>query len=306
MTVDIVPGIYQPGQPGYIAPGSDAWRQCITPSKVAAILGESRWESPYRLWHRMKGLVDPEPPKDIFAVGHAFELALAELWKGERPGWKLSPGEVQIVLPASKFGFPAICTLDRRASRGSSRRVVEFKIARELADLDKWGAELTDDCPPDYWVQVQTQMLFSGMNTLPGNLMVCGPFWNYRIYEIEHSSYAFDEIVEKCQAFYASLSSDEAPDLDDSVPTYECVRQLHPDIDGSTVEIGLELAVAVHDANARHKAAEQELRGLKTQLLDQMGNAKYAQIAGGVKVADRRPHAKGGIALNLARKHPAA
>lgn len=302
---DIVPGVYRPGDAGYIKPGTDAWLQCITPSKVAAILGESRWESPYRLWHRMKGLVDPEPPKDIFTVGHAFELALAELWKAERPGWLLSPGEVQIVLPSEKFGFPAVCTLDRRAVRGSHRRVLEFKIARDMSDLEKWGAELTDECPPDYWTQVQTQMLFSGMNTLPGNLMVCGPFWNYRIYDIEHSSYAFDEIVEKCQAFHKSLQGDVPPDLDDTVPTYECVRELHPDIDGSTVEVDFELAAAVHGANDDFKAAEKRLRGLKTQLLDIMGNAQSA-VVGKLNVAKRSPHASGSVALNMSRKSLAA
>ena len=281
--------VYRPGEPGYITPGSPEWLQAITPSKVAAILGESRWDSPYRLWHRMKGLVPAEPPKDIFTVGHAFELALAELWKAERPGWSLSPGEVQFVVPPDKFGFPAICTLDRRAVRGSFRRVVEFKIARDLSDLEKWGAELTDECPEDYWAQVQAQMLFTGFTDLPANLMVCGPFWNYRIYDIDFSGFAGDEIVEKCRTFYESLQQDTPPDLDDSVPTYECIRQLHPDIDGTTVEVDADLGMAVHNANADHKAAEKKLRGLKTQLLDAMGNAQHA-VMGPLKVATRAPH----------------
>lgn len=300
----LTPGIYRPGQPGYIAPGSPEWLQCITPSKVAAIMGESRWESPFGLWQRMKGNVDPEPPKDIFTVGHAFELALADLWKAERPGWLLSPGEVQIVLPPEKFGFPAVCTLDRRAVRGSWRRVVEFKIARDLSDLEKWGAELTDECPPDYWTQVQAQMLFTGMTEHEANLMVCGPFWNYRIYDIAFSAFAGDEIIQKCRAFYGSLSADTPPDLDDTVPTYNCVRELHPDIDGSTVEVDADIAIAVHDANAEQGEAEKRLRGLKTRLLAAMGDAQYAEF-NGVKIADRRPHAKGGVALYLARKHPA-
>ena len=134
--------------------------------------------------------------------------------------------------------------------------------------------------------------------------MVCGPFWNYRIYDIEQSSYAFDEIVEKCQAFYASLAGDEPPDLDDTVPTYECVRGLHPDIDGSTVEVDADLAMAVHNANDEKKAAEKKLLGLKTRLLDAMGNAQHA-VLGDRKVASRSPHASGSVALNLARKHPA-
>lgn len=300
----LTPGVFRPGEPGYVQPGTPEWLQCVTPSKVAAIMGESRWESPFRLWNRMKGLVEPEPPKDIFTVGHAFELALAELWKAERPGWLLSPDEVQIVIGAEKFGFPVIVTLDRRAVRGAWRRIVEFKIARDLSDLEKWGAELTDECPPDYWTQVQAQMLFSGLTDHDANLMVCGPFWNYRIYDIPFSSFAGAEIVEKCRAFYESLQQDTPPPLDDSVPTYECVRQLHPEISGETVEVDADLAIAVHNANADFSIAEKKLRGLKSRLLDVMGDAQYAAM-NGLKVADRRPHAKGGVALYLARKHPA-
>jgi hypothetical protein len=92
--------------------------------------------------------------------------------------------------------------------------------------------------------------------------------------------------------------------LDDSVATYECIRELHPDIDGTTVQVDPDLGMALHAANEDHKASEAKLRGLKTQLLDQMGDAQTAVI-GELKVATRSPHAKGGVALNLARKHPA-
>jgi predicted phage-related endonuclease len=300
----ITPGVYRRGQAGYIEPGTPEWLACITPSKTAAILGESRWESPFGLWQRMKGNVPADPPKDIFAVGHAFELALAELWKYETPGWSLSPGDVQIVLDPEQFGFPALVTLDRRAVRGTFRRVVEFKIARDLSDMDKWGAEFTDECPDDYWTQVQAQMLFTGFTQHAANLMVCGPYWNYHIYDIAFNEFAGAEIVEKCRAFWESLKSDTPPDLDDSVPTYETMRKLHPEINGKTVQVDPDLAIAVHNANADAKDADKKLRGLKTRLLDVMGEAQHA-VMGDIKVASRAPHGSGSVSLNLARTHPA-
>lgn len=301
----IVPGIYRKGEPGFIEPGTPEWLQCITPSKVAAILGESRWESPFGLWQRMRGNVEPDAPKDIFAVGHAFELALAELWKYETPGWQLSPGEVQIVLDPNQFGFPAMVTTDRRGVRGQFRRAVEFKIARDMNDMDKWGEEFTDECPADYWAQCQAQMLFSGWTKHNANLMVCGPFWNYRIYDIAFSEFAGAEIVEKCQAFYTSLQSDTPPPLDDTVPTYETMRRLHPEINGETVTVDPDLAMAVHNANADKSDAEKKLRGLKTQLLDVMGQAQTALLDNGIKVATRSPHGSGSVSLLLAKTHPA-
>jgi predicted phage-related endonuclease len=282
-----------------IQPGSPEHMRLVTPSKVAAILGVSRFSSPYRTWHQMAGLIEPEPPKEIFALGHDFEPAMASIWKRQNPGWRLSRDEVQIVVSTERFGFPAAVTLDRRASRGRARRNVEFKTAR---DLSQWGDYFTDQAPADYVAQVQAQMLFSGYTDYPAHLMVLGPFFEAHTYVIEYDPEVADAIVARCKAFYDSLQSDTPPELDDSVPTYETVKQLHPEIDGSTANVDLELAASVLAASDSAKAADTELRYRKTLLLDAMGFAASA-MCGDVKIADRRPHGKGGVALALATKN---
>ena len=80
-----------------IAPGSAQHLQMVSPSKVPAILGISRWESQYSLWHRMAGDVPAKdaPMQDIFEVGLAMEMGMAELYKMRHPGWKLSNGDVR-------------------------------------------------------------------------------------------------------------------------------------------------------------------------------------------------------------------
>jgi hypothetical protein len=297
----LTPGVYRRGEPGYIEPGSPEWLSCITPSKVAAIIGKSRWESPFRLWHRMNGLVDAEEPKDIFDVGHDWEPAAANRWRRHNPNWRLSPGEVQFVIDPDRFGFPAICTLDRRATIGSARRVVELKTAR---DLSEWGDDFTGDCPEDYAAQCIAQMLFTGWSRRAAHLLVIGPYFNDHIYEIDYDADVASWMLRKCLEFHASLTSDIPPALDDSVATYECLRELHPDIDGETVQVADDIAFGVHNANHAAKAAAETLLGYKSRLLDAMGTAQYA-VFGDLKIATRSPHAKGGVALNLARKHPA-
>jgi hypothetical protein len=252
------------------------------------------------LWHRLKGLIPPEPPRDEFDTGHDMELAMAAMWKRKNPGWRLSPGEIQTVVD-DRFGYPALATLDRRACRGRARRVVEFKTARRL---EEWGDFGTDQAPADYVAQVLAQMAFTGYTKYPAHMMVLGPFFEANTYVIDYDPAVVDVIHKRCKAFLDSLSSDVPPDLDDSVPTYEAVRQLHPDIDGTTVEVDADLGMAVHNANDEAKATDKLLRGLKTQLLAAMGNAETA-VTGDLVVAKRGRHAKGGVALNLAHKHPA-
>jgi hypothetical protein len=206
---------------------------------------------------------------------------------------------VQFVLADTDLGFPAVCTLDRRGSRGRTRRVVEFKTARHMED---WGDDFTDQCPEDYAAQCIAQMLFTGWTDQPAHLLVLGPYFNEHIYEIPFDLGVASWIVDTCTRFYTSLGADTPPPLDDTVPTYQCVRELHPDIDGSTAVVDADLGIAVHLANDDLKDAETKLRGLKTQLLDVMGNAQHA-VMGDLKVATRSPHGRGGVALKLA-KHP--
>ncbi|QDF19349.1 RecE-like exonuclease [Mycobacterium phage Cracklewink] len=291
-----------------IEPGSEEWHKLITPSKVAAILGVSRWESPYRLWHRMKGLVPPEPEKDIFTVGHAFEPALAYLWKEDNPDWQLSPGEVQIVGDPAELGFPFAVTLDRRARRGGYRRVVEFKTARSL---EEWGDEFTDQAPADYVAQVSAQMLFAGpaFQKHPAHLCVLGPWLKHHTYHIEPSDDVFKLITDRCAAFYASLAEDTPPPLDDTVATYECVRELHPDIDrGTEAIIPMELADEWHGAAAQLKSMTKTERGAKTRVLDLMGRAQYGVVQLGedekYTVARRQANGKGSVSLYVVEPKP--
>lgn len=289
----------EPGQPGYISPGSPEHARLITPSKVAAVLGISRFESPYRLWHRMKGFLDGPPPSDIFDLGHDFEPAMAAIWKRRNPGWQLSPDEVQYVVPADEFGYPAAVTLDRRARRGTWRKVVEFKMAR---DLSQWGDFFTDQAPADYVAQVMAQMAYTGFTGIPAELVVLGPYFDAHTYLIPYDADIAEAIHEQCRTFWASLQANEPPVLDDSVATYEAVRELHPDIDGSTVQVDLFDAIEVLRHDRAAKTTETLLRGAKTRLLDAMGNAQTA-MCGEIKIADRRPHARGGVALALATKN---
>lgn len=278
-----------------IKPGSPEHLATISPSKVAAILGVSRWESPFELWHRMKGNVPPEPPKDRFDVGHAAEAMLAELWRIQNPDWQLSRGEVQIA--HSRFGFPVVATIDRRARRGAHRRVVEFKTANDLDSLEEWGdPNLDGEAPMDYVAQVTAQMHITGYTEHAAHLLIMGPYFKHRTYVIDYDPELGIFIEQKCSEFYASLAGDVAPELDDSTPTYRCVRALHPDIEDVTAQVDPILAAEFLESDRAFKALEAEHRGLKTRVLFAMGKARKG-IAGNLAVADRRPNGKGSVSL---------
>lgn len=299
--------VWRKGEAGFLEPGSEEWSRIITPSKVAAILGLSRWESPYRLWWRMKGVVPPDEPKDAYTIGHDMEPYAANRWLRRNPGWSVSPGEVQFHVPDGHFPFPAVGTIDRRSSRGSWRINLEFKVARDIGDMERFGDDLTGDCPEDYAAQVIAQRMFAAatqptVKWLPtSQLLVVGPYFNERVYEIEYDPDVVTMIIEECAAFYASLSGDVPPDLDDHPATYECLRVLHPEIDrGLEVDIDPALAVEFLAAKQAEKDSKARVQAAVNAIAAQMKSAQYAKV-GGLTVADRRSNGRGGVSLYAGR-----
>lgn len=289
---------YTPRDPQFIKPGSPEWLKVITPSKVAAILGEpgdpvSRYESPFRLWHRIKGLVPPEEPKDAFALGHDVEHLAAARYRRDRSDWLLSPDEVQAHVDPEKFGFPVVATLDRRGVRGASRRVVEFKLARNLDDIEVWGDDLNGELPDDYHAQVTALMLFTGWTELAGELLVVGPYLQHRIYTVDYDRQFAAWIIQKCRRFYESLAGDEPPPLDNTTATYQCLRALHPEIDrGVNAVIPLDEAHEFAVARERLGQATDTFAYHKNLLLKRMERAQYAVVEDGdadpIRIAERR------------------
>lgn len=293
-----------PRSSGWIVPGSEEHRKVISPSKVGAILGLSRWESPRSLWLRMKGLIPDMPPKDAFDIGHDVEPYAANLWRRKNPGWLLSPSEVQFVVDPEHFGFPALVTVDRRRVRGRARGVLEIKLARDLSDMEKFGDDFTGDLPPDYFAQVLAEMLFTGWTEHPGHLLALGPYYQHRIYEVTYDTETRNEaafMLAECRRFYASLSGDVPPDLDDSPATYDAIRAQHPDIEkDAEVELTSELAEEFLTATADLKIAESAARLAKSRVLDVMGCAQYASC-NGTLIARRQPSSRGSVALYVAK-----
>lgn len=282
--------------------GSAEWLSLITASKVPVILGLSRWNSPYALWHEMKGLIDRNHMDPVRAQwGHRAENALAGHWVDMRATagetWELNPGG-ELTYTRDDLGYPTKVKLDRRAFRRTGKRgehfhIVECKTANTLADWGKPGDG--NSVPADYYAQVLYQMGVSGIHR--ASIIVAAGFGAVpEIHEVEWDEELFGAIVEKCQAWHESLKSDTPPPLDDTTATYNAVRGLHPDIEpGTEVELPQADAVAFVTAMLEKKQADKAAQAQKTALLAAMESANYA-VCDGVKIATRFA-TRGAVAL---------
>lgn len=274
-----------------LEPGSPAWLRTMSASKVAAVLGLSPYDSPFSLWHRMAGLTPAQEVKAHLARGHYLEPGIAAWFADQHPDWTVAPGDSWAHPEQPLF----TASPDRLAYLPDGEvRGVEIKTA---ARDDEWGEAGTDQVPPGYRAQVQWQMAVTGCRTT--HVAVLTAFLELREYVVTYDPDDAVFLMERAAAFLDSLPGqpgERRPSIDDHGATYEAVRQLHPDIDGSDVEVDPDVALRYLAAVPAAKAADVELTGAKAALLDQMRTAKRALFADR-PIARRQPARGGAVSL---------
>jgi predicted phage-related endonuclease len=119
---------------------------------------------------------------------------------------------------------------------------------------------------------------------------VAGMTWHD--YWIQRDDFEIDIARQKAIDFQACMFADQRPEWDGSESTYEAVRYQHPLIDETEVEIDSLHYLA--NAQAKYDEAAEELRLIKSKVLDAMGRAKHAYMeVDGQKVRIASRQAKG-------------
>ena len=270
-------------------PGSREWHRLITASKVAAILGLSPWQSPYSLWMEMAGRVERHGETTTTERGHYLEPAILDWWEDTHPG-RIAFTELWVsTVPWGGATLDGLAYVDDL----ETCVIVEAKSA---AYRDGWGAPGTDEIPEHYKAQVLWQLAMCPDAERAYVAVLFGQGLEFAEYVVERDPATEEALVRICAAFHASLDSEDPPPLDDSVATWDAVRRLHPDIDGTDIEIPKGLATRYVRAQNAAKRAEARARHTKTLILDRMGAARHATYAG-ERIARRQPGR--GDAINL-------
>lgn len=284
------------GIPGPIlTPGSTEWRATMSASKIAAVVGLSPWTSRFSLWHEMAGTIRRDETNAAMSRGHFLEPAVADWFAAQHPDWT--------IIPTGTWTHPAVdwatATPDRLILVPRSKaRLLEIKTS---AYSDEWGPAGSDEIPPGYRAQVVWAMHVTGATTAHVAALLGG--LQFREYVIK---YDIDEALglwEMAAAFMDSLDAGTQPDLDSSDATYQAVRDLHPDIDDSTIELDPTDVESLLVFKAEADAAAAGLQHCKTLIADAMGTARKGTCLGHT-IATRAAKNGGTPYLSLARTLP--
>jgi len=253
---------------GDFEPNSVDWHgarsEGIGGSEVGTILGLNPWESAYTLFHKKLGNISDELEQNwMIRFGKAFEEPILNLFAEEHP-------ELDIYLTGTYQHK------DMPWMHANPDAIAKHKTTGEWFIIEiKYARAGWTNVPPHYWAQVTHYLDVFGWKR--GYLVgVAGSNWEEHLLESDD----FEREVQRdaIKRFWGCVVAERAPDWDGSKSTYETVRKLHPEIDNNSVTVSSELVQTIKEKAKLVDEATAELNKAKSQLLDSMGQAKYAHV----------------------------
>lgn len=251
---------------GVFETGTEEWHKArnmsIGGSDISTICGLNPFQSAYHLWAVKTGKI-PGIVEENWAIrfGKAFEEPILNLWAEEHPEYEVfRTGTYQDNLLPFRHANPD--ALARHKETGEWI-VIEVKTGRQT-----W-----ETVPAGYVAQVNHYMDILDLDRAV-IVAVAGMTWYD--FEVKRDEFEIDVQRQKAIDFMECLFADQKPEWDGSESTYEAVRWQHPEIADEEVEIE-DLHYLVNAQDAYDKAAE-ELRLIKSKVMDVMGKAKSAYM----------------------------
>jgi|SRR5690606_8065444 len=257
-------------------PGTPEWHEIrrttgVGASECAAVMGLSHWASPLDIYLLKRGLTEPDPPSRAMRRGNAIEPFIASEFEMET-GFKGAKPDYMAVSVEYPWMTANTDWIGDCGTMGA-----ELKSS----DMSKnWGETGSQDVPEYYYIQVQHQLIVTGLPVI--YLVVMLPFSDLRIYPITLNEKIKPSIVETCRVFWENTQNGIAPEGDASP---EAVKKLYPVVDADKeIEISdheaADLVATHHDINSQLKVLEERKNAITARLMFLMGDAKKARIAG--------------------------
>lgn len=257
-------------------------RSGIGGSDIAAIVGLSKFKTPYDVWLSKSGLDEPEDEADKpwLYWGSILEDVVAKEY-ALRGGGKVQRVNAQLIHPEHHF---AVANIDRavvnpqiagrvwwKDGRLTTDRILECKTANGFA-ASAWGADGSDQIPEAYLCQVQWYMGITGAGFADVAVLIGGS--DYRSYTIEADAGLFADLLAEGEAFWRLVESGIAPDpqtvADAQARWPQHLKAKSHIASGSAARAVDELA-EIKDQMAELKAREE---GLKLTIMAEMQDAE--------------------------------
>ena len=168
-------------------------------SEAAAVLGLSKWKTPYQVWLDKTGQSGEREASGPMEWGLLLEPVIRQKYSNVTGRTVRLPGHLQ----SERYPF-MLCTLDGITDDGP--RGVEIKTARSSAD---WGEEGTDEIPQAYVIQTQHNMEVADLEVCDVPVLFAGS--DFRIYEVHRDRELQALMIEQEAEFWAMVEANTPP-----------------------------------------------------------------------------------------------
>lgn len=261
-------------------------------SDIAAILGMSRWGTPYSVY---RSKVEPIPEEDLEEKeyqywGNVLEDVVAREY-AKRTGNKVQRVNVQMQHPDHPF---MQANIDRavvnpkiagnvrwRDGRLTTDRVLECKTANAFAASD-WGDDGTDDVPDYYLIQCQWYLGITQADVADLAVLIGGS--EFRRFTIARNDELVADLQEEAALFWKHVESRTPPDPS---TVEDALHRWPRHLNAKTEIVGVETydaACNLHTVKEQMKELKTREEALKLDIMKAAGDAE-ALTHGGEKIA---------------------
>lgn len=296
-------------------PHDERWHELrragVTASEIAAVMGLSKWDSPFSLyWKKVNGWATED--SDVMSTGRHLEPSIADWWFAEcdplenvvpgraglyahpeRP-WQLATPDRLIQLPCDwcdaagervdpRTGDYVDCQgCGGTAAAGPPIALLECKWVAH--SWDGWGEQDTDDIPVYYRAQCQWQLDVLGVDEV--FVAALGP-GGFRAYRVQRDETDLKLMRAAGAAFHQRLVEQDPPDLDSHSATLGALKRLHPSVGDGEVSVTADLAEEYRQARTAKKAAEVRVDACEVLIRAALGSEFNRAVCNGKSVASR-------------------
>lgn len=170
-------------------------------SEVGALLGLSPYETPFGLYLKKTGQIEPEPENEAMKMGHYLEPVVAQLWEEETGEKVIKASAADIIYVHPEYDFMR-ATPDRIVK--GKKKLLEIKTT--ITGVDP------DDIYPHWIAQVMYQMYVTGIHEADLAWLVQGRYFGYA--HIPYDEEFANFIAERVKEFWLdNVKGGKEPDL---------------------------------------------------------------------------------------------
>jgi len=277
----------------------------IGASDVGALFHADPHKTALRIWGEKRGeLAIDDADSAALRRGRILEPAVAEALREAHPDWVILPGRQYVELTSLRLG----ATPDFYAWHSAESHAVgepPFLIQTKTVIPEVWESDWTPSPPAHYLLQIQAEMLVTGIpSAMLVPMVLDGREFPIYEYSFTRDSELGDSIASQVTKFWKMVADGREPSIK-AAQDGATLAKMFPEGDGHVLALHgdgdfVETCRAYRDAQAQIKTLQEAKEALGCKLMNKLRNHGKAEaqdfkvhwttIAGGQRVQNVKPH----------------